>query len=134
SYDPSSRKTELWHVPFVCHKIDFSQQHYTYTEAISLLEVAGRPFGWLEHEVISMVNYTYQGYIDDQKTFGGHSVTALGVVEVRETSSSELMTRRNNFAIGIDELSFGSSDKLGYGNSGISSTGTDIGYGYRVGY
>jgi TonB-linked SusC/RagA family outer membrane protein len=134
SYDPNYRKVKLWHVPFVYHKIDLSEQPYTYTEAISLQEGAGRPFRWLGHEEYSMVNYTYQGYVNYQKTFGDHSVTALGVVEVRETASSELTTRRNNFAIGIDELSFGSSDKLDYDNSGISSTGTEIGYVYRFGY
>lgn len=134
SYDPNYRKVKLWHVPFVYHKIDLSQQPYTYTEAISLQEGAGRPFRWLGHEEHSLINYTYQGYVNYQKTFGDHSITALGVVEVRETTSSELTTRRNNFAIGIDELSFGSSDKLDYDNSGISGTGSEIGYVYRVGY
>ncbi len=134
SYDPSQSNTKLWHEPFVYQKIDLSQKPYTYTDAISLQEGNGKPYRWLSLENVRKTNFTYQAYLNYNKTFGDHSVTGLGVMEVRKTTGDNFYTRRNNFAIGIDEISFGSSDKLDYDNSGSSYTGTEIGYVYRVGY
>ena len=45
-----------------------------------------------------------------------------------------MSARRNNFAIGIDELSLGSSDKNDFDNSGSSSVGAQLGYVYRLGW
>lgn len=134
SYDPWQQNVKLWHVPFVYHKIDLSQKPYTYTEAISLQEGNGRPFRWLGLQNQRRTNFTYQGYLNYNRTFGAHAFTGLVVMEMRKTKSDSMATRRNNFAIGIDELSFGSSDKLDYDNAGISSTGTELGYVYRLGY
>jgi TonB-linked SusC/RagA family outer membrane protein len=134
SYDPSQRNIKLWHVPFVYHKIDLSQKPYTYTNAISLQEGAGKPFRWLGLENQRRTNFTYQGYLNYNRTFGNHAITGLAVVEMRKMTADTMMTRRNNFAIGIDELSFGSSDKLDYDNSGSSATGSELGYVYRFGY
>ncbi|SEJ39539.1 TonB-linked outer membrane protein, SusC/RagA family [Dyadobacter sp. SG02] len=134
SYDPWQQNVKLWHVPFIYHKIDLSQKPYTYTEAISLQEGNGRPFRWLGLQNQKRTNYTYQAYLNYNRTFGPHAITGLVVMEARKTKSDSMATRRNNFAIGIDELSFGSSDKLDYDNAGISATGSELGYVYRVGY
>jgi TonB-linked SusC/RagA family outer membrane protein len=134
SYDPSQNNVKLWHVPFVYHKIDLSQKPYTYTNAVSLQEGAGKPFRWLGLENQRRTNFTYQGYLNYNRTFGDHAFTGLAVVEVRQTKIDTMTTRRNNFAIGIDELSFGSSDRLDYDNSGTSATGSELGYVYRLGY
>ncbi|WP_243406353.1 SusC/RagA family TonB-linked outer membrane protein [Siphonobacter curvatus] len=134
SYDPWQQNTKLWHVPFVYHKIDLTSQPYTYTDAISLQEGMGRPFRWLGLENTRRTNYTTQGYLNYTGTFGSHAITGLAVVEMRKTTQESMTTRRNNFAIGIDELSFGSSDKLDYDNSGTSSTGSELGFVYRLGY
>jgi len=134
SYDPWQQNVKLWHVPFVYHKIDLSQKPYTYTDAISLQEGNGRPFRWLGLQNQKRTNFTYQGYLNYNRTFGPHAITGLAVLEMRKTKSDSMATRRNNFAIGIDELSFGSSDKLDYDNAGISATGSELGYVYRLGY
>lgn len=134
SYDPWEQSVKLWHVPFVYHKIDLSQKPYTYTQAISLQEGGGKPFRWLGLENQKRTNFTYQAYLNYNRTFGNHAITGLAVMEVRKTKAEMMSTRRNNFAIGIDELSFGSSDKLDYDNSGSSSTGSELGYVYRLGY
>jgi TonB-linked SusC/RagA family outer membrane protein len=134
SYDPWQQNVKLWHVPFVYHKIDLSQKPYTYTDAISLQEGNGRPFRWLGLQNQRRTNFTYQGYLNYNRTFGPHAITGLVVMEARKTQADSMATRRNNFAIGIDELSFGSSDKLDYDNAGISSTGSELGYVYRIGY
>ena len=134
SYDPSSSNNKLWHVPFIYHNIDLSQSPYTYTEAISLQEGSGAPYTWLQLENSRSKRFTYQGYVNYDRIFGDHSVTALFVAEARETKSDWFNTRRNNFAIEIDEMSLGSSDKLDYDNAGSSSTASELGYVYRVGY
>lgn len=134
SYDPSTQNVKLWHVPFVYHKIDLSQKPYTYTDAISLQEGGGKPFRWLGVENRRRTNFTYQGYLNYNRTFGDHALTGLVVVEARKMKGDTSTTRRNNFAIGIDEMSFGSSNKLDYDNSGTSGTGSELGYVYRLGY
>src|SRR5690606_26275318 len=52
----------------------------------------------------------------------------------RKNTYEHFRTRRNNFAILIDELDLGSSNRLDYSNSGSSETGSEIGYVYRLGY
>lgn len=134
SFDNSQENDKLWHVPFIYHNIDLSQQPYTFTEAVSLQEGNGAPYTWLQLNNARQKKFTYQGYINYNRTFGDHSVSALFVAEARETKSDWFNTRRNNFAIEIDELSLGSSDKLDYDNAGSSSTASELGYVYRVGY
>ncbi len=134
SYDPNQRHIKSWHIPFVYHKIDLSEQPYTYTDAISLHEGSGAPYTWLELENRRSANFTYQGYVNYNRTFGAHSFSGLFVAEARNSKNDWFRTRRNNFAIEIDELSLGSSDKLDYDNAGSSGTGSEIGYVYRLGY
>nr|WKN36352.1 TonB-dependent receptor [Tunicatimonas sp. TK19036] len=134
SYDPNQRNDKLWHIPFIYHKIDLSQQPYTYTEAISLQEGTGQPYTWLELENRRSANFTYQGYINYNRTFGAHSLSGLIVAEARKSSNDWFRTRRNNFAVEIDEISLGSSNKLDYDNAGSSGTGSELGYVYRLGY
>jgi TonB-linked SusC/RagA family outer membrane protein len=134
SYDPNQNSIKSWHIPFLYHKIDLTSKPYTYTDAISLQEGGGKPFRWLEQENRDRANYTYQGYLNYAGTFGSHHVTGLVVVEARTSSEQWFRTRRNNFSVGIDEIGFGSSNKLDYDNDGSSSTGSELGYVYRLGY
>ncbi len=134
SYDPTTENNKLWHLPFVYQNIDLSQQPYTFTDAISLQEGGGEPYTWLQLENARSKKFTYQGYINYNRTFGDHNVSALFVAEARETKNDFFNTRRNNFAIDIDELSLGSSDKADYDNAGSSSTASELGYVYRLGY
>lgn len=134
SYDPTTNNDKLWHVPFIYHNIDLSQEPYTYTEAISLQEGNGQPYTWLQVENRRSKNFTYQGYINYDQIFGDHSISALFVAEARETKTDFFNTRRNNFAVEIDEISLGSSNKLDYDNAGSSGTASELGYVYRLGY
>ncbi|WKN30651.1 TonB-dependent receptor [Porifericola rhodea] len=134
SFDPKQRNQKKWHEPFIYHKIDLSEQPYTYTEAISLQEGAGAPYTWLELENNRWTNYTYQAYINYNRVFGPHNISGLVVAEARETTNDFFRTRRNNFAVEIDEMSLGSSDKQDYDNAGSSGTGSELGYVYRFGY
>lgn len=134
SYDPYQGNIKSWHIPFIYHKIDLSQQPYSFTEAVSLQEGSGAPYRWLALENQKRANFTYQGYINYSKTVGDHSITGLLVAEARKSTNEWFSTRRNNFAIEIDEIDLGSSDKLDYDNAGSSETGSEIGYVYRLGY
>ena len=134
SFDNSQGNDKLWHVPYKYYNIDLSQQPYTYTEAISLQEGGGAPYTWLQLKNERSKKFTYQGYINYNRTVGDHAISGLFVAEARETKGDYFNTRRNNFAIAIDELSLGSSDKLDYDNAGSSSTASELGYVYRLGY
>ncbi len=134
SYDPTQTSWKSWHTPNTYYNINLNTTPYTYTEAITTQEGRAQPYSWLEQEYNKGTNYTYQGYLNYKNTFGDHNVTGLFVVEARKNTYEYFRTRRNNFAIEIDELSLGSSNRLDYDNAGGSSTGSEIGYVYRVGY
>lgn len=134
SYDPRQVSWKAWHTPNIYHNIDLNTTPYSYTEAVTTQEGRAQPYTWLQQEYNKGVNYTYQGYINYKRTFGDHNVTGLFVAEARKNSYEYFNTRRNNFALQIDELSLGSSNRLDYDNAGGSNTGSEIGYVYRVGY
>lgn len=134
SYDPTQTSWKSWHIPNVYHNINLGTDPYTYTEAVTTQEGRAQPYTWLEQEYNKGVNYTYQGYLNYKRSFGNHNLTGLLVVEARKNTYEYFRTRRNNFALQIDELSLGSSNRLDYDNAGGSNTGSEIGYVYRVGY
>ncbi|MDP3644395.1 MAG: TonB-dependent receptor [Bacteroidota bacterium] len=134
SYDPTQQNQKQWHVPFIYHKIDLSKQPYTFTEATTLQEGNSVPYKYLSLQNNRWFNYTYQAYINYNRKFGDHNITGLLVAEGRKSTSDWFSARRNNFAISIDEMNLGSSNKLDYDNGGASGTGSEIGYVYRLGY
>lgn len=134
SFDPSQTNVKSFHVPFKYHVIDLNTTPYSYTEAVSLQEGSGRPYIWLGLENRRRTNYTYQGYLNYDKTLGDHQVTGLFVAEARNYNENWFTARRNNFSLQIDELGLGSSNRQDFENDGLSFTGSEIGYVYRVGY
>ncbi|MBV5348476.1 TonB-dependent receptor [bacterium] len=134
SFDPTQQNQKQWHIPFIYHKIDLSTQPYSFTESMTLQEGNSQPYKYLTLQNNRWFNYTYQGYINYARKFGEHNVTGLLVAEARNSNNDWFSARRNNFAIGIDEMNLGSSNKLDYDNGGASGTGSEIGYVYRVGY
>ncbi|NEW81584.1 MAG: TonB-dependent receptor [Mariniphaga sp.] len=134
SYDPTQQNQKQWHIPFIYNKIDLSAKPYTFTEAVTLQEGNSVPYTYLSLRNERWFNYTFQGYINYFRKFGNHSITGLIVAEARKASNDFFSARRNNFAISIDEMNLGSSNKLDYDNGGASYTGSEIGYVYRLGY
>ncbi|MBK1439601.1 TonB-dependent receptor [Parapedobacter sp. ISTM3] len=134
SYDPSQTNVKSFHVPFKYHVINLNTSPYTYTEAVSLQEGTGRPYTWLGLENRRRTNYTYQGFINYDRAFGDHQLTGLLVAEARNYTENWFTARRNNFSLQIDELGLGSSNRMDFENDGLSATGSEIGYVYRVGY
>ncbi len=134
SFDPTQTNVKSFHVPFKYHVIDLNTTPYSYTEAVSLQEGSGRPYIWLGLENRRRTNFTYQGYLNYDKAFGDHEVSGLIVAEARNFNENWFTARRNNFSLQIDELGLGSSNRLDFENDGLSFTGSEIGYVYRLGY
>lgn len=134
SYDPTSQKQKQWHIPFIYHNINLDTNPYTFTEAVSTQEGGSPTYIYLREQQRDWRNYTGQAFLNYARTFGDHSITGLVVAEARKSNYRQFWARRNNFALEIDELDFGSSDKLDYDNGGSSSEGSEIGFVYRLGY
>lgn len=134
SYDPTSQNQKAWHIPFVYDNINLTTTPYTFTDAVTTQEGNSQPYKYLTLQNNRWANYTYQAYLNYNRKFGDHNVTGLFVAEGRKSTNDWFSARRNNFALSIDEMNLGSSNKLDYDNGGASGTASEIGYVYRVGY
>jgi len=134
SYDTRMDFQKGWHTPFYYYAIDLNVTPYTWARQISTQEGGAPAYTYLTQQNERRRNYTYQAYLNYQRTFGKSEFTGLAVAEWRNNDFDYIYARRNNFAVGIDEMSLGSSSKNDYDNGGSSSVGAQIGYVYRVGY
>ncbi|HOU01993.1 MAG TPA: TonB-dependent receptor [Bacteroidales bacterium] len=134
SYDMNNSFRKGWHTPFYYYTIDLNANPRTFTKAISTQEGGAAAYTYLEQQVQRNQRYNYQAFINYSRRFGQHDIVGLIVAEARNNDYANLTARRNNFAIGIDELSLGSSDKNDYDNGGSSSVGAQLGYVYRLGW
>ncbi|MFY9150587.1 MAG: TonB-dependent receptor [Prolixibacteraceae bacterium] len=134
SYDPTTQNQKAWHIPFVYDNINLSTTPYTFTKAVTTQEGNSQPYKYLTLQNNRWANYTYQAYLNYSRKFGDHNITGLFVAEGRKSTSDWFSARRNNFALSIDEMNLGSSNKLDYDNGGASGTASELGYVYRVGY
>ncbi len=134
SYDMNNSFRKGWHTPFYYYTIDLNANPRTFTQAISTQEGGAAAYTYLEQQINRDQRYNYQAYLNYSRSFGQHDITGLVVAEARNDDRLNLFARRNNFAIGIDELSLGSSDKNDFDNSGSSSVGAQLGYVYRLGW
>jgi TonB-linked SusC/RagA family outer membrane protein len=134
SYDPNQSTNKNWHTPFYYYTQNTSVTPYIYERAISTSEGGAASYTWLSQDYTKNQTFSYQGYLNYHNSIGKHDFTGLIVAEARNNTYETFFARRNNFAVIIDELSLGSSNKNDFDNSGTSSTGSQIGYVYRVGY
>ncbi len=134
SYDGSTESVKGWHRPIYYWEQNTNTTPYTYTKSISNMETDSPPFTYLKQSQTNSNVFTYQGYVNYVKSFGFNVITGLFVVEARSNNSNDLSASRNNFAVNIDEMDMGSSDKNDFNNGGSSSEGAQIGYVYRLGY
>jgi TonB-linked SusC/RagA family outer membrane protein len=134
SYDPYNYVQKQWHQPFIYWTQNVSTTPYTYTSAFSTQETSATTFSWLNQQYWQNNTLTLQAYLNYQHTFGRHEVTGLVVAEKRNNKQSDFRARINNFAVNIDELSLGSSNKNDFIIEGGSGTGSQVGYVYRANY
>ncbi len=134
SYDPYNYVQKQWHKPFIYWTQNVGTTPYTYTPAFSTQESSATTFAWLNQQYWQNNTITWQGYLNYQRTFDKHEVTGLVVAEKRNNKQSDFRGRINNFAVNIDELTMGSSNKNDYDITGGSGTGSQVGYVYRANY
>lgn len=131
SYDPNTQYQKMYHKPFYYYTVNYNTTPYTFAKAASTSEglVA---YTYLEERFDRAKNFTYQGYLNYNGSFGKHEITGLIVAEARNNKNNNFNARINNYALDIDELQFGSSNRNDYTIGGNSGTGSQIGYVYRV--
>ncbi len=134
SYDPYNFFQKQWHRPFYYWSQNVNTNPYTYTKQISTQEGGSATYTWLNENYYQNNSFTYDGYLNYHNIFGKSEITGLIVAEAKNNKQLNFNARRNNFAVNIDELSLGSSDRNDYDNGGGSSTGSQIGYVYRLNY
>ncbi|AEV98771.1 SusC/RagA family TonB-linked outer membrane protein [Niastella koreensis] len=134
SYDPYNYVQKQWHKPFIYWTQNVSTTPYTYTSAFSTQESSATTYAWLNEQYWQNNTITFQGYLNYQQTFGKHGFTGLVVAESRNNKQGDFRARINNFAVNIDELTMGSSNKNDFDIAGGSGTGSQIGYVYRASY
>ncbi|OFY66063.1 MAG: SusC/RagA family TonB-linked outer membrane protein, partial [Bacteroidetes bacterium RBG_13_42_15] len=134
SYDARLLYMKGWHTPFYYYIIDLNATPRTWTRSISTQEGNVPAYTYLTQRDSRWRTYTYQAYINYMNTFGKHTITGLLVAEARNGDYDYLEARRNNFAVTIDELNLGSSNKNDFDNAGSSSVNAQIGYVYRFGW
>ncbi len=134
SYDTRNNAIKEWHTPYYFYAQNTNTTPYTYTKDIATSEGNATTYTWLRQEQRKRQYFTYQGYVNYANSFGKHDITGLFVAEARNNTYDRFWSRRNNFAIDVDELDMGSSSKDDFDNGGESAEGTQIGYVYRFDY
>jgi TonB-linked SusC/RagA family outer membrane protein len=134
SYDPYNYFQKQWHKPFIYWTQNTTTTPYTYTSAFSTQESSASVFAWLNEQYWQNNTITWQGYLNYHNTFGKHDITGLVVAEQRSNKQMDFRARINNYAVDIDELSLGSSNKNDFDIAGGSGTGSQVGYVYRASY
>ena len=134
SYDPNQQTIKGWHRPYYFYSQNTNTTPYTYEKQISTNEGGAHAFTSLNQQYFKNQIFTFQGFLNYHNTFGKHDITGLLVAEARNNKNEFFSAQRNNFAIDIDELGMGSSNRANFNNNGSSSTGSQIGYVYRLGY
>ncbi len=132
SYDSRLQYGKGWHTPFYYYIINLTAKPRTFTQSVSTQEGNVPAYTYLTQTDERWRTYTYQAYINYRNTFGKHNISGLVVADARNGNYDRLFARRNNFAVTIDELNLGSSNKNDYDNGGSSSVNAQIGYVYRI--
>lgn len=114
--NPAITLSKVWRTPIPYYTVDASTTPYTYNLAGN--DGPAKP--------VYTVNYsqnqafTYQGYINYANTFGKHALSAMVVLEARNSKFTTLGAGRNNFNVNVPELNNGSFNATDLSNSGFS--------------
>lgn len=134
SYDTNFRTFRGWHRPFYFWSLDTSTEPFTYTKKISTAEGGAPTYTYLQEDMVKQQEFTYQGQIKYERTFGNHEINTLFVMSARNFTYHNFSARRDEYTVPIDELNAGSSNKSNFYNSGLTNTGSQIGFVYRLAY
>ncbi|MFT3934506.1 MAG: TonB-dependent receptor [Chitinophagaceae bacterium] len=120
--------TRSWSSPFSYYNVDTTTHPYTYP----LIPAATLPS--FSEEYHQTQAFTYQGYINYNRSFGKSAVTGLVVLESRNSKSLAFNASRNNYNLPITELFAGGSGASDLGNGGSSQAVKQRSLVYRVTY
>lgn len=134
SYDPDQIFYKQYHRPFYFWSQDLSTNPPTYTQQISTSEGGSPTYTYLREEYYRAQKFTYQAYLNYKNDFGKNHVTGLVVAEAQNNKWNDFSAYRDHFAVNLDELNLGPSNKDNFNNSGIDSTGSQFGLVYQLGY
>ncbi len=117
---------KTWILPRTFYKLDATDQY--------IPQPSGPVSPTLSESINLVQNKLIQGYLTYDRSFGKHSISALGVYEGRSGNSNNLSASRVNYDLLLDELSYGSSDKNNFNNGGSSGRSAQMGLVYRLNY
>jgi TonB-linked SusC/RagA family outer membrane protein len=129
AYDPVDTLEKQWTRPSYAYNYDTSTHPASYVQ-----NVLGDGYTTLYERYIKDQTFTYQGYINYHNNFGKSSVTGLLVAEARNSIGNTFSASRKGFSVDIDELDLGTSDRQNFNNGGSGTTGSQVGYVYRLDY
>ena len=129
AYDPRFLVDKNWTVPVQLTTLDASQDPYVFTDGIW-----GQDKPSLSQQYSNPVQTTVQAGLYYERTFGKHSVKALGLLEAKNDNDISLGAERRNFNLTIDEISLGSSDQSDMSTSGTTNQARQMGLVYRLSY
>lgn len=126
SYQKGYAFGKTWSLPMTFYSLN-AQDEYSIQKVGPPAPTLGESF--TQNQVI-----TLQGYLTYKRRFGKHDIDLLGVYESRPGMSNQFSASRINYAVDLDELSLGSSNKNDFDNSGSSARSAQIGWVYRLNY
>lgn len=130
SYDPNYHVYRAWQTPIPYYTADVTKNPVEYKQAGNDGPAKPRLTNTLDWGQ----QFSYQGYLNYQRTFGKHDVSGLIVLEARNSKYVTFSAARSNFDIGIPELNNGSSASTDISNSGYSAEGKQRSALYRLVY
>lgn len=126
NYTKGETFDKTWTLPRTFYKLDATDQY--------IAQPAGPVSPTLSESLNLVQSNIIQGFITYDRSFGKHTISALGVYEGRSGNSDNMTASRVNYELLLDELSYGSSDKNNLNNGGSSGKNAQIGWVYRLNY
>ncbi len=129
AYDPRFLMDKNWVLPVQLTTINTAQEPYVFTDGIW-----GQDKPSLSQNFSNPIQTTLQTGLYYERSFGKHSVKALGLLEAKNDNNISLGAERRNFNLVIDEINLGNSDQSDMSTSGTTSEARQMGLVYRVSY
>jgi len=126
AYNKNYSFGKTWNLPLTFYSLNAQDQFNT--------QVSGPPTPTLSQSFSDNQRIVIQGYLNYDRTFGKHSINAIGVFEKQDGITNAFSAGRINYAVFLDELSLGSSDKIDFNNSGSSGKSAQVGWVYQANY
>jgi TonB-linked SusC/RagA family outer membrane protein len=128
--NPAITLSKSWKTPIPYYNVDASTQPYTYILAGN--DGPAKPTYAVNYAQSQA--FTYQGYLNYANEFGKHGVTAMVVLEARNSNFTTLGAARSNYNVNVPELNNGSFNATDISNSGFSGEAKQRSTIFRVTY